>query len=123
MSSAGIDRSPGGRERGELRGASKGEAMTFIQVTEFITSKFDEVMALDQHWRDTTEGKRTVQRSIVTQDRRNPNHYFFVAFFDSYEAAMENSRLPETQTFAEKYDKLVQGGIAIHDLDILADRS
>ena len=94
----------------------------FIQVTELFTSKLGDIMALDQEWRDTTEGKRTVRRSIVAQDRKEPNRYLLLAFFDSYDAAMENSRLPETQAFAEKYDHLVHGEVVFHDLDVLADR-
>ncbi len=94
----------------------------FIQVTEFFTSKLGDIMALDEGWRDTTEGKRTVRRSIVAQDRKEPNRYLLLAFFDSYDAAMENSRLPETQAFAKKYDDLVHGEVVFHDLDVLADR-
>ena len=36
-------------------------------------------------------------------DRSQPGRYFAIVFFDSYESAMENSSLPETQAAAEKY--------------------
>ena len=44
------------------------------------------------------------------------------AFFDSYESAMENSKLPETQLFAAEYDSFVDGQITFTDLDVIDDR-
>ena len=58
--------------------------------------------ALDDEWEQATEGKRTLRRSIITRDRNDPDRYLILAFFDSYESAMENSNLPETAAFAEK---------------------
>jgi len=42
-------------------------------------------------------------------------------FFDSYESAMENFNLPETQASAEQYMKMSDGPPVFHDLDILPD--
>jgi hypothetical protein len=44
-------------------------------------------------------------------------------FFDSYESAMENSKLPETQAAAEKYMALADGPPVFYDLDVLEDRA
>ena len=59
----------------------------------------------------------------LTRDRNDPDHYVIVAFFDSYESAMENSSLPETAAFDEKYAALVDGPMVFQDLDVLDDRS
>ena len=40
-------------------------------------------------------------------------------FFDSYESAMENSALPETQATAEQYSKMSDGPPVFYDLDVL----
>jgi hypothetical protein len=46
-----------------------------------------------------------------------------VAFFDSYESAMENSELLETQEFAKRYNALLDEPMTFHDLDVIEDRS
>lgn len=96
--------------------------MSFIQIIEARTKNFNELRALDAEWEQATEGKRTLQRSLLTRDRNDPDHYVIVAFFDSYESAMENSSLPETQEFAAKWGALVDGPMTFHDLDVLEER-
>jgi quinol monooxygenase YgiN len=97
--------------------------MAFIQIIEMHTKKFDELQALDDQWEQATEGKRTLRRSIVARDRKNPDRYILLAFFDSYESAMENSNLPETAEFAEKQVALLDGPPTFFDLDIVDDRA
>ncbi len=94
--------------------------MGFVQIIEFTTSDFDAVRQVDADWEKATEGKRTARRQIVTRDRNNPDHYMALVFFDSYESAMENSELPETQAFAGKYQTVTKG-MAFHDLDVVSD--
>jgi hypothetical protein len=96
--------------------------MAFVQIIEFHTEDPDPVRELDEEWEQATQGKRTARRQIVTRDRNHPNRYLTMVFFDSYESAMENSKLPETQAIAEKYRALVGGQPVFHDLDIIADR-
>ncbi|MDQ1465802.1 MAG: hypothetical protein QOH10_217, partial [Actinomycetota bacterium] len=83
----------------------------------------DDILALEREWERATEGKRTLQRSIVGRDRNDPNRYVILAFFDSYESAMENSKLPETQAFAEKQGALVDGAMTFSDLDVIDEHS
>ena len=97
--------------------------MEFIQIIEVKTSKLDEIRALDAEWEKATEGKRTARRSIVTQDRNDPEQVRIIVFFDSYESAMENSRLPETQDFATKWVELADAPPRFLDLDVVEDRS
>ena len=96
--------------------------MAFMQIIEFRTSDVDAVRKVDDEWRRATEGKRTVRRELVARDRNDPERYFALVFFDSYESAMENSGLPETKSAAEQYMKATTGAPVFYDLDILEDR-
>ena len=96
--------------------------MAFIQIIELRTSDVDALKELNREWEQATEGKRTARRSIVTQDRNDPTRHLIMVFFDSYESAMENSKLPETQGFAEKWGALVDAPPTFHDLDVIEDR-
>ena len=65
--------------------------MAFVQIIECRTKQFDKIQGLEDEWRAATEGKRTLRRSIVLRDRVDQERHLILAFFDSYEAAMENS--------------------------------
>jgi hypothetical protein len=95
--------------------------MGFIQLIEFRSNDIDQLKAFGDEFERTTEGKRTVQRAIICQDRNDLGRFFNIVFFDSYEAAMENSRLPETQAIAEKMAAAL-GEATFSDLDIIEDR-
>jgi hypothetical protein len=69
-----------------------------------------------------TEGKRTARRGFLCKDRNDPNRYLNIVFFDSYEAAMENSNLPETQELAQKLAALTDGSPTFYDLDLVEER-
>lgn len=97
--------------------------MTFVQIIEMRTTRYEEIEALRQEWEAATEGSRTVRRSIVTRDRNDPERHLVLAFFDSYESAMANSALPETGEFAKRMSELVQGEPRFADLDVLEDRA
>ena len=97
--------------------------MAFIQIIESRTKDFEQLKALGDEFFEATEGKRTLRRSIITRDRNDPDRYLILAFFDSYEAAMENSKLPETAAFAEKQMALVDAPPTFFDLDIVDDRT
>lgn len=97
--------------------------MEFVQIIECRTSRLDELRELEREWEKATDGKRTLRRSILTRDRNDPNRYLILAFFDSYESAMVNSNLPETNEFGEKQASLLDAPMAFTDLDIVDDRS
>jgi hypothetical protein len=101
----------------------KRSLMSFMQIIEMRTNNVDALRSLDDEWEKATEGKRTLQRAIIAHDRNEDDRYLILAFFDSYEAAMENSNLPETTEFAEKQMQLLTGPPVFHDLDIIDDRS
>jgi hypothetical protein len=101
----------------------KETSMEFIQIIEVKTSRLDEMRALDDEWEKATEGRRTARRSIVTTDRNDPGLVRIIVFFDSYDSAMENSKLPETEEFAAKWAELSDGPPTFLDLDVIDDRS
>jgi hypothetical protein len=97
--------------------------MSFIQIIECKTSNYDELMALEDQWRDATEGKRTLRRAIVGRDRNDANRYLVLAFFDDYESAMVNSNRPETTEFGQKQQAVLDAPMTFVDLDVVDDRS
>jgi len=97
--------------------------MAFLQIMDMHSSKFDEIQKLDDEWRNATEGKRTLQRSIVARDRNDPEHFVVLAFFASPESAATNSNLPETSSFAEKVGALTSGPIQFTDFDVVDDET
>lgn len=97
--------------------------MAFIQIIEFRTSDIDRARQIDDEWWRATAGKRTVRRELLGRDRSDPGHWFAMVFFDSYESAMENSNLAETQEFAYQYMKMCDSPPVFYDLDIVEDRS
>ena len=92
--------------------------MAFIQVIEITTTRLDEVQALMDEWVTRTEGRRKAQRSVLTADRDRANTYVQIVEFPSYEAAMANSRLPDTSEFAEKLRSLCDRPPDFRNLDV-----
>ena len=97
--------------------------MSFVQIMQLRTSKIDEIRAAADEWDRATEGKRTVERSVICSDRDNPGHYSIIVFFDSYEDAMKNSALPETDALSKKTMALSDGPPTFANLDVIEDRS
>jgi quinol monooxygenase YgiN len=97
--------------------------MAFIQIMECRSKQIDTLFAAEKEWEQATEGRRTTRHRIIARDRNDPDRYVIIVSFDSYESAMENSALPETDAFAAKYGEFVDGPMTFHDLDVLQDKS
>jgi quinol monooxygenase YgiN len=97
--------------------------MAFIQIIEGHSSRTDEMQSLVEELESRTEGRSTVRRSIRTQDRDDPSRFVVIVFFDSYESAMENSNLPETDEFSKRMAELVDGAPTFQNLDVVDDKS
>lgn len=95
--------------------------MTFIQIIEYKTSKFDELSAALDGWLAATEGKRAATRGVQTKDRDIANTYVEIVEFPSYEDAMANSNLPETGEFAAKIASLCDSPPSFRNLEVLRD--
>ncbi|HEV3401492.1 MAG TPA: hypothetical protein VG078_06680 [Acidimicrobiales bacterium] len=93
--------------------------MGFIQLVEFTTTNTDQIRELGEQFRRDTEGKRTTLRAMICADRDVPDRYVVVGEFASYEEAMANSELPETQEFAAAMNELVQGPPSYRNLDVI----
>ena len=90
----------------------------FVQIIEFKTSQPDELNRLMDEWEGSTGEKRTAQRAVVCADRDRPGHYFELVEFPSYDAAMENSDLPETKKFADQFREICDGEPTFYNLDL-----
>lgn len=95
--------------------------MTFVQLIECKTSRLDEMNRLMDDWVEQSRGRRTATHALVGKDRSDASHIVEVVEFPSYEEAMRNSNLPET-------DKIFQGILALcdetptfTDLDVVRD--
>jgi len=97
--------------------------MAFVQIIEFRSSDIAGILKADEDWMRATEGKRTARRLVLTRDRNDPDRHVMIVFFDSYESAMANSELPETQASSEIMAALADGPPSFRDLDVLDDRS
>ena len=93
--------------------------MPFIQIVSFSTSHVEEMKALSDKYRADTEGKRTSSKATICADRDNPGRYSIIAEFPSYEAAMENSNLPETEELAKAMRELADGPATYANLDVI----
>jgi hypothetical protein len=97
--------------------------MEFVQIIDYRTEEPNGAESLADEWEQATEGKRTARRAITGRDRNDPSHYVTVVLFDSYEDAMTNNDLPQTQDFAAKMSTVVVEPPTFHDLDVISDRS
>ena len=95
--------------------------MSFIQIIELETDDLPGVFELQDKYRQATAGKNTVRREILTRDRNNPRRYFNLVFFDSYESAMENSALPETEADYQNFQSVLDGPPHYYDLDVVRE--
>jgi hypothetical protein len=97
--------------------------VAFIQIIEYRTSKFDEMQAIGDEWDAASRAQGgTATRVVICRDRDDPGRYFNLAFFDSYESAMQNSEMPLTQEFAGRMMALADGPPTFHNLDVVDDR-
>ena len=98
--------------------------MTFIQLIEFESDRDSDIEALVDEWRDATEGRRSTASAVVCRDREHSDRYVTIVEFPSYEAAMENSELPETQRMSARMAQLCKSAPRFVNLDeIRRDKS
>src|SRR5215470_15163743 len=97
--------------------------MAFVQMVEFRSSDIGAIRKAGDDWSRATEGKRTARRLMLTRDHDDPDRYFMIVFFDSYESAMVNSGLPETKASANEFAALSDGAPKFYDLDVVDDQT
>jgi hypothetical protein len=97
----------------------KGERMPFIQIVDYTTSRFEEGDKLVNQYRTALGDRSKVRRATVAKDRDQDNHYVTIVEFDSYEDAMANSKLPETDALSKGLASLADGPPKFLNLDVV----
>ena len=95
--------------------------MTFVQLIDCRTSRFDEMNQLMDTWVEKTRGKRTATHSVIGKDRSDATHFVEIVEFPSFEEAMRNSNLPETERIFREMVALCDGLPTFTDLDVVRD--
>ncbi|MFE1292608.1 ester cyclase [Streptomyces sp. NPDC058751] len=95
--------------------------MTFMQLIDCRTSRFDELNRLMDTWVEKTKGKRTATHSVIGKDRSDASHFVEIVEFPSYEDAMRNSKLAETDEIFQEMVALCDGMPTFTDLDVVRD--
>lgn len=98
-----------------------GDVMTFVQLIDCRTSRFDELDRLMDTWVEQTKGKRTATHAVVGKDRSDASHFVEIVEFPSYEEAMRNSNLPETDKIFREMVALCDEMPTFTDLDVVRD--
>jgi len=97
--------------------------MTFVQLIDCKTSRFDEMNRLMDTWVEQTKGKRTAAHSVIGKDRSDASHFVEIVEFPSYEEAMRNSNLPETDRIFQEMVALCDEMPTFTDLDVVRDEA
>ncbi|MEU3774349.1 ester cyclase [Streptomyces sp. NPDC032472] len=95
--------------------------MTFVQIVDYETSRPEAVNDLLDRYLEQTNGKRTVTHSVIGRDRESETHFVDVVEFPSYEDAMKNSHLPETDRMFQEMVALCDGMPRFTNLDVVRD--
>lgn len=95
--------------------------MTFVQLIDCRTSRLDEMNRLMDQWVEQTKGKRTATHAVVGKDRSDASHVIEIVEFPSYEEAMRNSNLPETDRIYRELVALCDEMPTFTDLDVVRD--
>lgn len=95
--------------------------MTFVQIIDCRTSRYDDMNRLMDSWAEATQGRRTATHTMIGKDRSADDHYVEIVEFPSYEEAMRNSRLPETDRIFQEMVALCDEMPTFTDLDVVRD--
>ena len=93
--------------------------MAFVQLVVYGTNDIDKIRQMAEQYQEEMKGRTKVRRVTVGADLDAPGRYATIVEFDSREDAQANNDLPETQAFAEEMNKLTDGPVAYHNLEVL----
>ncbi len=91
----------------------------FIQQINYVTDDPDGVLALAAEWADDSINKGTVVRTGIGADVDKPGHFSWIVYFDSAEAARQNSERPETAAFSERFAAMCTESPTFRNLDLV----
>jgi steroid delta-isomerase-like uncharacterized protein len=95
--------------------------MKFVQIVDYKTQRSEDMNQLMDKWVEQTKGRRTATHNIIGKDRSEANHFVEIVEFPSYEEAMKNSHLPETERTFQEMVALCDGMPSFTDLDVVRD--
>ncbi|MFF7141180.1 MULTISPECIES: ester cyclase [Streptomyces] len=95
--------------------------MTFMQLIDCRTKRFDEMDQLMNTWAEQTRSTRTATHSVIGKDRSDDSHFIEIVEFPSYEEAMRSSTLPETNRIFREMIALCEETPVFTDLDVVRD--
>ncbi|MFD0272627.1 ester cyclase [Kitasatospora sp. NPDC127111] len=95
--------------------------MAFVQIIDCKTDRVDDLNRLMDTWAEQTRGKRTAGHAVVATDRADTKHVVEIVEFPSYEEAMKNSNLPETDRIFREMVALCDEPPSFTDLDVVRD--
>jgi quinol monooxygenase YgiN len=93
--------------------------MAFVQSIDFATEQRDEILEVMRRWSADAIGNGTAQRGSLAEDRAAPGRFVLAVWFESAEAAAENSDRPETGRFAEEFGSLCSDGPEFREFDVV----
>lgn len=103
----------------EMTAGTDTSGLHFVQLIEFKTTEKDQLDELMDEWEEITGGKRTATRAVLTVDHEKPGTYYEFVEFPSYEEAMRNSTMPETDAFARRMRAICDQEPTFHNLDVV----
>jgi hypothetical protein len=117
-----VDGTLGSRRRSTAVDAHEEAVMEFVQVIEFETTKWDEMRAIGDEFRNArAQGNDPKPTSVMmVKDRDRPNAYRIVARFASYEEAMANSEREDTSEMAQRMAALCENQ-SFHNFDVVEE--
>ncbi|MCG6496410.1 ester cyclase [Kitasatospora sp. A2-31] len=95
--------------------------MAFVQIIDCKTDRVDDLNRLMDTWAEQTRGRRTAGHAMVATDRSDTKHVVEIVEFPSYEEAMRNSNLPETDRIFREMVALCDEPPTFTDLDVVRD--
>ncbi|MEU9078224.1 ester cyclase [Kitasatospora sp. NPDC004745] len=95
--------------------------MAFVQIIDCRTDRLDDLNRLMDSWAEQTRGRRTAGHAVVATDRADSKHVVEIVEFASYEEAMRNSGLPETDRIFREMVALCDAPPTFTDLDVVRD--
>ena len=97
----------------------------FIQINiSHSDHPIEEFMALEDEFRQATEGKRTIRRGIGCMGTDDPTLRVLIAFFDNKQDAEANSQLPGTDQIASKVMAMIKEDMPqFVNLEVKSDRT
>ncbi|MFF7989839.1 ester cyclase [Kitasatospora xanthocidica] len=95
--------------------------MTFVQIIDCKTDRLDDLNRLMDSWVEASQGRRTASHAVVGADRSDTKHVVEIVEFPSYEEAMKNSHLPETDRIFREMVALCDVPPTFTDLDVVRD--